>query len=467
MRKRVFIDAGHNPTGTFNTGAAANGITEQDVVFDVALEMGRLLEGDFDVKLSRPTKETVLGMNNVSAINARWQMANEWLADIFISIHVNAGSGTGFETFFFDAGPANTRSVQSNALSRAITDNFIKATGLRDRGVKPDTRTNLGAIGVLRQTTMPATLVELAFIDSPRANPDVGLLMHFRNEMAEALAKGVYAYFGMEMGDDDTTISPSTETTPNTESEPETPTRQVFNTIQEVPDWARPTIEKLVAAEALQGNGGGNLDLCKVMLRVFTVLDMMGVFNREYESGSYAGYTSNTADTTDDSTDQPTRLIPEPTRPPPITPQALTTSQPQTPIPRPHNQDEWSLTDFEMEALCKMVWAEARGEDDHGQRLVVHVILNRMADPTFPNKLLEVLFQRNAFSPVRDGAFNRATPDEGIRRNVLLALSEPDQARGATFFRTIKGADDVPEGKWSHERNLTRLLDYGKHRFYR
>jgi len=56
------------------------------------------------------------------------------------------------------------------------------------------------------------------------------------------------------------------------------------------------------------------------------------------------------------------------------------------PIPR----QPIELTDFQLEALCKIVWAEARGEDDFGQRLVVHVVLNRMASPAFPDNLLEV-----------------------------------------------------------------------------
>ena len=119
------------------------------------------------------------------------------------------------------------------------------------------------------------------------------------------------------------------------------------------------------------------------------------------------------------------------------------------------------LTDFEMTALCKMVWAEARGEDELGQRLVVHVIRNRMADPAFPDNLLEVLFQPEQFSPVRNGAFDRAEVDDRIRQRVMRALEERDQAQGATFFRMIEGA----EGSW-HEGHLREVFDYGVHRFY-
>ena len=138
------------------------------------------------------------------------------------------------------------------------------------------------------------------------------------------------------------------------------------------------------------------------------------------------------------------------------------------------------FTDFELEALAKMVWAEARGEDDLGQQLVVHVILNRLLSNhhtsttrnTFPDTLLEVLFQPNQFSPIQNGAFNNATPCKRIHHNIKTALQNhakrigdtiaQDPARGATFFRAKQGA----EGSW-HEINLTRLFEHGGHVFYK
>ena len=130
------------------------------------------------------------------------------------------------------------------------------------------------------------------------------------------------------------------------------------------------------------------------------------------------------------------------------------------------------FTEFEFDALAKMVWAEARGEDDLGQQLVVHVILNRLLGVNFPDNLLEVLFQPNQFAPVKDGSFNNATPCERIQENVMMALSNhrkvvdgniaPNPAHGATFFRSTQGAD----GSW-HEANLTRLFVHGGHVFYK
>jgi len=192
MRK-IYIDAGHNDSG-WNTGASANGLREQDITFETAHLLGKILSPNFEVKLSRPTKETNLGNDNSSSINARWRGANEWGADYFISIHVNAGGGTGAETFFYKDG--GTRGNESEKFAKTVNDIFSQATGLKSRGVKLDTQAAVGSICVLRNTTMPAILIELAFIDSPPTNPDVALLKDKRNEMAKALAEGISKYLG-------------------------------------------------------------------------------------------------------------------------------------------------------------------------------------------------------------------------------------------------------------------------------
>jgi len=139
-----------------------------------------------------------------------------------------------------------------------------------------------------------------------------------------------------------------------------------------------------------------------------------------------------------------------------------TEQQVPTPTPNPA-QPPLTLTDFELDALCRMVWAEARGEDDLGQRLVVHVIRNRIASAEFSaSRLLEVLFQVRQFAPVRDGAFDRATPDERIRRNVQAALSEPDQSQGALFFNTVRLRETSEAAQ-----TRTHVFDHMGHSFYR
>jgi len=120
------------------------------------------------------------------------------------------------------------------------------------------------------------------------------------------------------------------------------------------------------------------------------------------------------------------------------------------------------VTARERDMLYRIVWAEARGEDDLGQIMVVNVIFNRIADHRFPNTVEGVIFAPGQFTPVSNGQFARATPNDRIRANVQRALNGEDFARGATFFRMIRGA----AGSW-HQRSLHHLFDHGTHRFYR
>ena len=74
--KKLFIDGGHN-NNSWNTGAAGNGLKEQDINFAVAKLLAEILEKNgVEIKLSRPTKETNLGTSNASSLQIRVSMAN-------------------------------------------------------------------------------------------------------------------------------------------------------------------------------------------------------------------------------------------------------------------------------------------------------------------------------------------------------------------------------------------------------
>lgn len=62
----------------------------------------------------------------------------------------------------------------------------------------------------------------------------------------------------------------------------------------------------------------------------------------------------------------------------------------------------------EMELLAQLVQAEAGNQSLEGKRLVVDVVLNRVADPRFPDTVEEVIFQPGQFSVVNNGAFEKA-----------------------------------------------------------
>ena len=87
MAYKIYIDQGHNPVNP-NAGSEGNGYREQDLVYTIGQELARLLEanGNFEVKLSRPTPTTQLGTSNTTSLAARVNEANAWGADYFISL---------------------------------------------------------------------------------------------------------------------------------------------------------------------------------------------------------------------------------------------------------------------------------------------------------------------------------------------------------------------------------------------
>jgi len=95
--------------------------------------------------------------------------------------------------------------------------------------------------------------------------------------------------------------------------------------------------------------------------------------------------------------------------------------------------------------------------------LVANVIMNRHRNSSFPNGIYNVVFQKDQFSPVSNGAYSRAKPSDKTKRAVDRVLNGEDPSQGATFFQTIASAKP---NTW-HEQNLNKVKDYGGHRFYK
>ncbi len=178
MAIKIYIDQGHNPVNP-NAGAEGNGLREQNLVYTIGQELAALLRanGNFEVRLSRPTPETQLGDSTNSSLRIRVQEANSWGADYFISLHTNASTSPdpgGIEALVF-ADPSRAAS-----LAEDILDETSDLTGLRNRGVVVRS-----GLYVLRKTNMPAVLVELGFI----SNPEEAALMRDRPDL---FARGIY-----------------------------------------------------------------------------------------------------------------------------------------------------------------------------------------------------------------------------------------------------------------------------------
>ena len=123
------------------------------------------------------------------------------------------------------------------------------------------------------------------------------------------------------------------------------------------------------------------------------------------------------------------------------------------------------LTQNAYEVLCRIVQAEAGGEDKLGKQMVADVIINRVESPRFPNTVEGVVFQGTQFSPVRDGRYYSVTVTDETRNAVDLALIGEDSSKGALYFVNAGKADT---GKYSwFENSLTFCGEHGGHRFYK
>ena len=110
--------------------------------------------------------------------------------------------------------------------------------------------------------------------------------------------------------------------------------------------------------------------------------------------------------------------------------------------------------------LAKIAMAEAEGEDTEGKALVMRVVLNRVESQNFPDSIEGVIFQKNQFSPIRNGRYDSVEPDEDCYRALELVQGGWDESLGATYFESKSNST------W-HSEHLEFLFRHGKHYFYK
>lgn len=108
--------------------------------------------------------------------------------------------------------------------------------------------------------------------------------------------------------------------------------------------------------------------------------------------------------------------------------------------------------------LAKCVYAEARGEPYVGQVAVAAVILNRVADPSFPNTIAGVIYQPYAFSVVNDGQIN-LEPNQTAINAARDAMNGWDPTYGCLFYYNPAKATS----KWIFSRPVATRI--GNHVF--
>ena len=174
----VVIDPGH---GGPDPGAIGiGGIRETDVVLEVSKIVKKLLsEKGVNVKLTRKNEIDL-------DLPPRVSYANNSDADIFVSIHANASRGkrrdiNGLETFYY-------RGWRGRLLAKKIQKQILRVSpGSPDRGVKQ------GRFYVIKNTRMPAVLVEIGFLTGRLDARRLEKTTH-RKRLAYAISKGILEY---------------------------------------------------------------------------------------------------------------------------------------------------------------------------------------------------------------------------------------------------------------------------------
>ena len=92
-------------------------------------------------------------------------------------------------------------------------------------------------------------------------------------------------------------------------------------------------------------------------------------------------------------------------------------------------------TQEEIELIALCVMAEAEGECEYGQRLVIDVILNRVDDPHFPDTIYDVIYQKNQFSGMYGDRITRCYVKDELVQLVREEL-ENRMDYDVVFFRT-------------------------------
>lgn len=179
MAVKIFIDPGH---GGSDPGTVANGLREKDLTLAIAKECNRVLNEEYEgvqTKMSR-TGDTY------PSLSARAKAANDWGADFFISIHINAGGGTGFESYIYNG----SVSSKTKEYQKKVHQVIAAGDGWADRGMK---RANFA---VLRETRMSALLTENGFIDRKE---DAAKLKDpaFLKKLGRLHAEGIAKAFGL------------------------------------------------------------------------------------------------------------------------------------------------------------------------------------------------------------------------------------------------------------------------------
>ncbi len=233
---KVCIDPGHG--GSDSGALTADRRMEKDTNLRVALMVEQELQGSgIHVMLTRRDDRDV-------GLSERCQMANRWGADIFISIHADAASGTGAKGHHVIYSIHSKPGQGGNKLARLLVDQVSLATGRApfprgDRGIwtrESEKNPGVDYYAVIRETNMSAAIIERGFLTNPE---DAALLFDddALRKQARGISRAIMMYFGVNIQE---------------------VAKSMFKDV--VGHWAQGNIEHLAQIGVVSGKGDGNFD---------------------------------------------------------------------------------------------------------------------------------------------------------------------------------------------------------------
>ena len=186
--KKLVIDLGH---GGSDPGAVGQNKThEADIVLAIGKELNELLKGyDIEVKFTRLSDKYL-------SLYERARIANLFNADYFLSIHINSTRDTnvrGVEVWQY-----SDKNENINKFSKGLCNDVSKIFNIRNRGLKFSKE-----LSVLKNTKMPAALIEVDFISNIQAEKDLKVKGNIK-AVTLAIRNNLVKLFGLEGSTKDT-----------------------------------------------------------------------------------------------------------------------------------------------------------------------------------------------------------------------------------------------------------------------
>jgi len=231
---KVYVDVGHGERG--DPGAVSGRFIEHQMNIKVAHAFAnRMQQHGWEVKVEQGNME----------MGDSARAANRYGADLLLSFHFNAGGGDRGEVIYsWESGALELANVVAEGLKK------VGQTVVKVYKSKANSSGTAEYFGILRVSKMPAVIVEPCFIDNP-VDRQIADTDEELRDIGYCIADALVEYYGGE--------------------------EMIYKTLNDVPDWGKPLVKKLIDRKSLAGDGKGNINLPEATLKTLVILDREGV----------------------------------------------------------------------------------------------------------------------------------------------------------------------------------------------